>query len=77
MIFLLNLGGRKINLGSEIDATSFSNSPPNQMSHCPQWGSDWKVREESATSLMKCTCCWIGDFVRFPSIPYSLHLGFK
>ena len=25
------------------------------MSHCPQWGSDWKAREESATSSVVCS----------------------
>ena len=44
-----------LGLHREIDATSFANSPPNEMSHCLQWGLDWKVREGSATSLMKCT----------------------
>ena len=35
-----------------VKVNSFANSPPNQMSHCPQWGSDWKVREGSVTSSM-------------------------
>ena len=45
---LLKNSSKNIN----VKATSFANSPPNQMSHCPQWGSDWKVREGSATSSM-------------------------
>ena len=38
-----------------LKVTTFANSPPNQISHCPQWGLDRKVREGSATSSM---CSW-------------------
>ena len=45
------------NKNMNIKATSFANSrSPNQMSHCSQWGSDWTVREGSATSSM-CSRC--------------------
>ena len=43
-----------LKIKTKINVTSFTNFPPNQMSHYPQWVLDWKVREGSVTSLMIC-----------------------
>ena len=51
------------NKSISVKGTSFANSPPNQMSHCLQWGSDWKAREGSDTSLVVCSR-WKVIFIR-------------